>query len=127
MSKTTSQQDVSVLSSAKSGLTYLTPNDWALIADKAARLQFKAGEFIVRKGKRTHGVYMLLKGTAAVQLPQGSPPVIGPGEICGEISFIDEQPATADVIAKEAVEAFYLDRPMVQGLFELFPHLGSRF
>lgn len=127
MSKTTSQQDVSVLSSAKSGLTYLTPNDWALIADKAARLQFKAGDFIVRKGKRTHGVYMLLKGTAAVQLPQGSAPVIGPGEICGEISFIDELPATADVIAKEAVEVFYLDRPTVQGLFELFPHLGSRF
>src|SRR3979409_1806937 len=39
MSKTTSHQDVSVLSSAKNGLTYLTPNDWALIADKAARLQ----------------------------------------------------------------------------------------
>jgi CRP-like cAMP-binding protein len=127
MSKTTSLQDVSVLSSAKSGLTYLTPNDWALIVDKAARLQFKAGDFIVRKGKRTHGVYMILKGTASVRLPQGGAPIIAPGEVCGEISFIDELPATADVIAKEAVEAFYLDRPTVQGLFELFPHLGSRF
>jgi len=127
MAKTSSHQDVSVLSSAKNGLTYLTANDWALIADKAARLQFKTADFIVRKGKRTHGVYMLLKGTAAVQLPQGGAPIIGPGEVCGEISFIDELPATADVIAKEAVEAFYLDRPTVQGLFELFPHLGSRF
>src|SRR5450755_169440 len=71
MPKKTSPEDVSVLSSARNGLTYLTANDWALIADKAARLQFKAGEFVVRKGKRTHGVYMLLKGTAAVQLPQG--------------------------------------------------------
>jgi CRP/FNR family cyclic AMP-dependent transcriptional regulator len=127
MLKKTSHQDVSVLSSAKNGLTYLTPNDWALIADKAARLQFKAGEYIVRKGKRTHGVYMLLTGTALVQLPQGGAPVIGPGEVCGEISFIDELPATVDVVAKGAVEAFYLDRPTVQGLFELFPHLGSRF
>jgi CRP-like cAMP-binding protein len=127
MSKTTSHQDVSVLSAAKNGLTYLTPNDWALIADKAARLQFKAGDFIVHKGKRTHGVYMLLKGTADVRLPQGSSPVISPGEVCGEISFIDELPATVDVVAKEPVEAFYLDRPTVQSLFELFPHLGSRF
>src|SRR5450755_520950 len=109
MPKKTSPEDVSVLSSARNGLTYLTANDWALIADKAARLQFKAGEFVVRKGKRTHGVYMLLKGTAAVQLPQGGAPIIGPGEVCGEISFIDELPATVD------------------GLFELFPHLGSRF
>ena len=128
MSKTTSHQDVSVLSSAKNGLAYLTANDWALVADKGVRMKFKPGEFIVRKGKRTHGVYLLLKGTALVQLPtQGTSPAIGPGEVCGEISFIDELPATADVVAKEEVEAYYLDRPTVQSLFELFPHLGSRF
>jgi CRP-like cAMP-binding protein len=127
MSKATQQQDLSILSAAKNGLAYLTANDWALIADKASRTLFKAGEAIVHKGKRTHGVYILLKGTATVRLLQGSAPVIGPGEVCGEISFIDELPATVDVVAAEAVEAYYLDRPTVQSLFELFPHLGSRF
>jgi hypothetical protein len=53
MSKANQQQDVSVLSSAKNGLVYLTSNDWALIADKAVRKQFKAGETIVQQGKRT--------------------------------------------------------------------------
>jgi CRP-like cAMP-binding protein len=52
---------------------------------------------------------------------------IGPGEICGEISFLDELPATADIVAIEPVWAYYLDRPTLQSLFELFPHLGSRF
>jgi CRP-like cAMP-binding protein len=127
MSKAIQQQDVSVLSAAKQGLQYLTPNDWALIADKAARLQFKAGDSIVQQGKRTHGVYLLLKGTASVQVPVQGAPAIGPGEVCGEISYLDELPATANVIAKEAVEAYYLDRPTLQSLFELFPHLGSRF
>ena len=127
MSKATQQQDLSILSAAKNGLAYLTVNDWALIADKASRMQFKAGEAIVHKGKRTHGVYILLKGTASVRLPQGNSTAIGPGEVCGEISFIDELPATVDVVAAEAVEAYYLDRPTVQSLFELFPHLGSRF
>jgi CRP-like cAMP-binding protein len=122
------QQDVSVLSAAKQGLVYLTANDWALIADKAARMQFKAGDSIVQKGKRTHGVYLLLKGTASVQIStQTASPAIGPGEVCGEISFLDELPATANVVAQEAVEAYYLDRPTLQSLFELFPHLGSRF
>ena len=50
-----------------------------------------------------------------------------PGEACGEISFLDELPATANVVAKEEVEAYYLDRPTLQSMFELFPHLGSRF
>lgn len=127
MSKGTQQQDLSVLSSAKSGLVYLTANDWALIADKAARQQFKPGDHIVQLGRRTHGLYLLVKGTASVQIPSQAARTIGPGEACGEISFLDELPATANVVANEAVEAYYLDRPTLQSLFELFPHLGSRF
>ncbi len=119
---------MSVLSAAKQGLVYLTANDWALIADKSSRMPFKAGDLIVQRGKRTHGVFLLLKGTAVVQIPgQGPLPKIGPGEVCGEISFLDELPATANVIAQESVEAYYLDRPTLQSLIELFPHLGSRF
>ncbi|MGA2746229.1 MAG: cyclic nucleotide-binding domain-containing protein [Candidatus Sulfotelmatobacter sp.] len=127
MSKASQQQDVSVLSSAKSGLVYLTANDWALIADKSVRRQFKAGETIVQQGKRTHGVYLLVKGTASVQIPSKGMLGIGPGEACGEISFLDELPATANVVAKEEVWAYYLDRQTLQSMFELFPHLGSRF
>jgi len=128
MPKANQQHDVSVLSSAKNGLVYLTPNDWALIADKAVRMQFKSGEHLVQRGRRTHGIYLVLKGTALVQIPsQGTSPGIGPGEVCGEISFLDELPATANVVAKDAVETYYLDRPALQSMFELFPHLGSRF
>lgn len=128
MSKTTQQQDVSILSASKLGLVHLSANDWALIADKATRLKFKAGDSIVQRGKRTHGIYLLLKGSAKVQIPvQATSRTIGPGEVCGEISFLDELPATANVVAQDAVEAYFLDRPTVQSLFELFPHLGSRF
>jgi extracellular factor (EF) 3-hydroxypalmitic acid methyl ester biosynthesis protein len=128
MSKAIQQQDVSVLSKAKEGLVYLTANDWTLIADKATRMSFKAGDTIVSRGKRTHGLYLLLKGSASVQIPsQGTAPAIGVGQVCGEISFLDELPATANVVAEEAVEAYYLDRATLQTLFELFPHLGSRF
>jgi CRP-like cAMP-binding protein len=128
MPNATQQQDVSTLSTAKTGLVYLTPNDWALIADKAVRRQFKAGEAIVQKGKRTFGVYLILKGAAAVQIPAHKTPLaIKPGEVCGEISFLDELPATANVVAAEEVDAYYLDRATMQSMFELFPHLGSRF
>ena len=128
MPKDTLQLDVSRLSSAKGRLAYLTTNDWALISDKATRMQFKPGEQFVQRGRRTHGIYLLVKGTASVQIAgHGRAREIGPGEVCGEISFLDELPATADVVANEPVSAYYLDRPTLQSLFELFPHLGSRF
>jgi CRP-like cAMP-binding protein len=123
----TQQQDVSILSAAQHGLIFLTANDWKLIADKAVRREFKRSHMIVTRGKRTHGIFLLLKGSASVQIPSQSTRHIGPGEICGEISFLDELPATANVIAEEEVDAYFLDRPTLQSLFELFPHVGSRF
>ena len=128
MSTASQHRDVAVLSTAKNGLVHLTQNDWALIVDKAARVKFQAGERLVQKGKRTHGIHLILSGTASVQIPShGTSLELNPGEICGEISFLDELPATAEVVAKEAVEAYYLDGPTLESLFQLFPHLGSRF
>jgi CRP-like cAMP-binding protein len=122
------EQEVSILLSAKNGLPYLTVNDWTLVADKARRVQFKKGDTIVHKGKLANGVYILLKGAARVKIAsQPGTPTIGPGEICGEMSFLEDLPASANVVAEGDVEAFHLDRPTLQGLFELFPHLGSRF
>jgi len=70
----------------------------------------------------------LLKGTARVQIPsQPSAPVIGPGEICGEMSFLEDAPASASVVADGDVEAYHLAHTTMQGLFELFPHFASRF
>jgi CRP-like cAMP-binding protein len=122
------EQDLSILSSSKQGLIYLTANDWALIADKASRVRFKKGEVLVQKGRTEIGVFLLLKGTARVQIPPQTPtPVIGPGEICGEMSFLEDAAASANVVADGEVEAYHLDQPTLQSLFELFPHLASRF
>ena len=114
---------------AKNGLVYLTPNDWALIADKAVRRQFKAGDHHCAK-RQTHARSVPAfegYGLGADSVARRRRSEINPGETCGEISFLDELPATANVVAKEEVEAYYLDRPTLQSMFELFPHLGSRF
>jgi len=122
------EQEVSLLSSSKHGLLYLTANDWALVADKATRVNFRKGQTLVRRGEESNGVYLLLKGTARVQIPsQPASPEIGPGEICGEMSFLEDAVASANVIAQQDVEAYHLDRPTLENLFELFPHLASRF
>jgi CRP-like cAMP-binding protein len=126
MSKST-EQEVLVLSSSKHGLVYLTSNDWALVVDKANRVQFKEGTILIQKGKRANGVYLLLKGSARVVIPSQASRILGPGEICGEMSFLEDSPASASVIAEGDVEAYHLDRSALQSLFELYPHLGSRF
>jgi CRP-like cAMP-binding protein len=122
------EQEMSVLSSSKHGLVYLTANDWMLFADKASRAHFRKGQALVHRGIKTDGIYLVLKGKARVQIPaQTKSTTIGPGEICGEMSVLEDAVASAGVVAEEEVEAYYLDRPTLEGLFELFPHLASRF
>jgi extracellular factor (EF) 3-hydroxypalmitic acid methyl ester biosynthesis protein len=127
MSKVNEQEVVTLLA-AKKGLSYLTMNDFTLLADKAKRVKFKKGEVLVQRGKKADGIYLLLKGAAKVHLSSAAgAPTIGPGEICGEMSFLEDIPASALVVADGDVEAYRLDRLTLQTLFELFPHLGSRF
>lgn len=128
MTKSSPQQEIAALSSAKRGLTFLTANDWTLIADKAVRKQFNPGDALIKKGQPNHGIYILLHGSASVVIPpQMKKILIDTGEICGEISFLDDLPATITVVADEELETYFLDRATLQKLFELFPHLGSRF
>jgi len=122
-----SEQEVAVLSS-KQGLVYLTANDWALLIDKASRVHFKKGAALMTVGKKADGVYLLLKASAHVQMPhRPGMRSIGPGEVCGEMSFLEDAPASASVVADGELEAYHLDRATLESLFELFPHLASRF
>jgi CRP-like cAMP-binding protein len=122
------EQAVALLSSSKHGLRYLTANDWTLIADKARRTPFRKGQIMVHRGVKADGVYLLLQGRARVLFPShAASRTMGPGEVCGEMSFLEDQPASASVVAEEAVEAYHLDQATLQNLFELFPHLASRF
>ncbi len=122
------EQDLTVLSSAPNGLIFLTANDWALISDRAVTAQFRNGQPLVTKGKLSNGVYLIVKGQARIRIAAWAKlPPLGPGEICGEMSFLEDAPASADVVAIETVDAYHLDAKTLQDLFELFPHLASRF
>jgi CRP-like cAMP-binding protein len=122
------EKELSVLSSSKSGLIYLTANDWNLLADKAVRVSFPKGHRIIHRGRKSNGIYVILKGAVKVQIPsKPAPSEIGPGQICGEMSFLEDSAASANVEAAQEVEAYYVDRPTLESLFELFPHLASRF
>jgi CRP-like cAMP-binding protein len=122
------EQLLSFFLTAKNRLEYLTRNDWALILDRAKQRTFKKGEMLTQQGKETKIVYLLVKGTAKVEADSKTRmSQIGPGEICGEMSFLDHGRASASVIVEEDVEAHVIEWSALEDLFELFPHLASRF
>jgi CRP-like cAMP-binding protein len=125
--ESTPQQLVTTLRGAKNGLQYLTQNDWTLLIDRAKNAAFKPGDTLIQQGKATRMVYLLLSGRVTIEASKLVIARIGPGEICGEMAFLEDSSPSATAIAEGEVEAYALSWTALNDLFELFPHLASRF
>ena len=64
---TTQEQLLSIFQTAQNRLEYLTQNDWALLVDRAKQVTFQKDEIVIRKGRQTKLVYLLVKGTARIE------------------------------------------------------------
>lgn len=121
------EQLVSILRTAKNGLQYLTQNDWVLLVDRAKLVVVKKGSTLIQQGKQTRMVYLLVKGRVTIESSGAKIAQIGPGQICGEMAFLEDTLASATATVDQDVEAYALSWSASSDLFELFPHLASRF
>jgi CRP-like cAMP-binding protein len=113
-------------------LQNLTANDWILLQARAVRRTFKLGDEIIRQGESGNSIFIIRRGEASVELAGSSSRAIlaalGPDDICGEISFLEQSKATAAVIAsEEEVEADEVQAQELRAMFVAFPGLASRF
>lgn len=117
-----------VLQTAKNHLEFLTQNDWMLIVDRAKKVSFQKEEFLIQQNRANRVVYLICTGKVQVfTAPRSVIAQLGAGEICGEMAFLEGGIASASVVALTQVEAYAIEWSGLKDLFELFPHLGSRF
>jgi CRP-like cAMP-binding protein len=113
-------------------LQYLTANDWVLIQARAVRRTYELGDPIIREGVRGDGLSIILRGEAAVELAgAGSRAVVaqlGPGDVCGDMAFLEQGKASATVVARdEQVEVDQIAFSELSNILDAFPGLASRF
>lgn len=75
-------------------------------------VDFAAGSALIREGEAASALFILESGKAAVERADAPGVVLaelGPGDFCGEMSILQEQPHTASVIARSAVRALRID------------------
>ncbi len=113
-------------------LEYLNSNDWILIGAKSVRRVYKLGEEIIRQGASPESIFIIRQGEASVELAGTDSRAIlaslGPGDVCGEIAFLEKSRATAAVVARdESVEVDQIDTRDLQEIFDAYSGLASRF
>ena len=77
----------------------LTEKELKVIARSFKELKYESGDIIVRKGEAGIGFYLVSDGSVEVRSDGKVLSKLGPGQFFGEMSILDGQPRTADVVA----------------------------
>lgn len=78
------------------------------VAERTAETSFATGAAIVQQGQVGNGLYLIVAGTAAVTTGEQELARLGPGQVIGELSVIDQEPRVASVVALEPVTCIAL-------------------
>lgn len=92
---------------------------------------FLDGDTIIRQGAKNQAIYVLVHGELRIIQNEATNKMeisrLGLGAIFGEMSFIDQEGASASVIAKGDVEVLFMDGVQISNLFETIEGFEGRF
>ena len=88
---------------------------------------FAPGEAIVRRGMEGNSMFVIIRGSVKVQIPendyQKTINKLKSNDFFGEMSLLTGQPRTATVIAEEETEVIQIKKTALKPLFEANPEL----
>ncbi|HEV7126085.1 MAG TPA: Crp/Fnr family transcriptional regulator [Ktedonobacterales bacterium] len=99
------------------------------VASLMHRRTFQAGEVIFHRGDPGQIMYLIRRGKVKISLTsvdgqEVALALLGRGEYFGELALLDGQPRSADTIAIEEVEAFWLQRADFIRTVTHHPHIA---
>jgi CRP/FNR family cyclic AMP-dependent transcriptional regulator len=86
----------------------LTEKELKVVARSFRQLKYETGDIIVGKGETGVGFYLIADGNVEVRSEGKVLSKLGPGQYFGEMSLLDGQPRSADVVALEPLRCLAL-------------------
>ncbi len=106
---------------------FLTIDDEMRLAEASHRNDYAAGDTIISKGDHHQSIVIVHDGTVNVQIGGVVIARRGPGAVLGEIGFLRNQGASADLVAATAVTVEIIDGRQLNALLFSIPGLATRF
>ena len=121
----------------------LTPEEVKIFYHSSQRVTFEKTATVIEKGQVGSALYIILKGQFEVDLPLGVyvPQQVGgsverrmskvqlntlkTGDCFGEYSLIDQQSASASVVATQAGELLKIPKPAFDAILEANDHIAK--
>ena len=92
------------------------------------RKAFPAGSHVITADQSAEAIYIVLSGSVKISLPnvdgsQVTFAILGPGQIVGEMSVLDDAYRSANVVTLEKTTLFWMDRGYFQSCLKTMPQL----
>jgi hypothetical protein len=113
-------------------LKFLTSDDERLLMERAEIRRFQRDDRILEEGSHRAALFLIGSGAVRVERAHFGRGVsfarLGPGDLFGEISFLDAAPASATIFADDdEVEVAMVDGPRLDSLLVSVPGFAARF
>lgn len=92
----------------------------------AERAAFRSGDVLIREGEPGYALLILIAGEAEVSQGGVFLRRLYPGDHAGAMALLDDEPASATVVACTDIDAFLLRQGDFHNLLETVPSLGRR-
>jgi CRP-like cAMP-binding protein len=86
----------------------LTKQDLRQVIKASKERNFESGHTVLSKGDPGDGFYLICAGAAEVRSDGKILSRLGPGQFFGEMSILDNQPRSADVVTVEPSQVLFL-------------------
>jgi CRP-like cAMP-binding protein len=86
----------------------LTKQDLRQVIKASKECNFESGHTVVSKGGPGDGFYLIFEGASEVRSDGKTLSKLGPGQFFGEMSILDNQPRSADVVTVEPSRILFL-------------------
>jgi CRP/FNR family transcriptional regulator, cyclic AMP receptor protein len=94
------------------------------IARSSTGASFPTGSMIAKEGDEGSSLYVILKGEVEVRRGRRVLSKLNQGQFFGEMSILDNEPRSADVVAVEDTDCLVLDRSAFESLVRAHPELA---
>ncbi len=112
-------------------LPMLTPRDWALLNEHSKPLAYRRGDVILAEGGYRRALHFVKSGTVRVEEAQNGRGIalalLGPGEIFGEMGFVENSPASASVVTQDDAVINVIEGEALQSVMASEPGFAVRF
>ena len=99
--------------------------DW--IINHSTELRIEANEVLIREGTQIGSMYIVTEGLLGAYAGGKQIGIAGPGTVVGEMSFVDQDPTAASLVALEQTHLLELSRESVAAQVAADPVFASDF